>query len=517
MPALDKQIGYHLQDTKVSAGSSQVGGLLAVGVGVVLGVLSWVLMGQAGLSTVMLMLGVAVAGIVLSYVSWQNTAILVSLWIFSMSGFRAYAMIYMPVLPDISLERVIMLWLLIIFVLRLMMKRDTFRGPYAVDIVLIMHVLYILANVTYIGHRVHLHEWAVSSVTPLVAYFVGKNMMARDREVRFLFIALLVILTYYNVQSIAQKFDLNFLIWPKSILDRSLGVWPLGRSRGPFLSPPLFGQMISLFIPVQFYFFYRIKTTALRVMILASIAASGLAIFYTYTRGPWLATAMALLVLGFLRPRYRQLLAALGVLLAVAGFVGLLQAANTELLHERFTNTQTIGNRLAAMSAALRMWMDHPLFGVGYFNWEQYYPLYHRGEDVPFFGYVTRYMGRGVVIHDIYWGRLAEEGLISLGLLAAAVALVWHRFKYLWARVHESDWINRDCLAVFVAVFVSYAVGGLIVDYRYFDLVNAMPYLLAGVLMGYRIPDHPPPPPPYRNWTPPDFWPSDGRTGSSSV
>ncbi len=513
MPVI-RQIGHQLQDARVPSGGSQFGGLIAVGLGVVLGALSWFLMGQAGLSTVMLMLGVAVVGIVLSYISWQNTAILVSIWIFAMSGFRAYAMIHMPVLPDISLERVVMLWLLIVFVLRLMMKRDTIRGPYAVDLVLILHVLYILANLTYIGHRVYLHEWAMSSVTPLVAYFVGKNMMARNREVRFLFIVLLLILIYYSVQSIAQKFDLNFLIWPKAILDRSLGFWPLGRSRGPFLSPPLFGQMISLFIPVQFYFFYRIKTTALRAMILASIAASGFAILYTYTRGPWLATAAALLVLGIMRPRFRQLLAALGVLLAVAGFVGLLQAANTELLHERVTNTQTIGNRIAAMSAALRMWMDHPLFGVGYFNWEQYYPLYHRGEDIPIFGYVTRHMGRGVVIHDIYWGRLAEEGLLSLGLLAAAVALVWHRFKFLWARVHESDWINRDCLAVFVAIFVSYAVGGFIVDYRYFDLVNVIPYLFAGILMGYRVPDHPPPPAPYRNWTPPDFWPDKNRAGT---
>ncbi|MEZ4389354.1 MAG: O-antigen ligase family protein [Candidatus Krumholzibacteriia bacterium] len=506
----DRQTGYHYSPSS-GVGGSQVGAAVAVIFGVLLGTMSWLLLGRAGLSTVMALLGVSVVGMVLSYISWQNMSLLVSIWLFTMSGFRAYAMIYMPFLPDISLERVLAVWILILFAMRLIMRRDQIRGPYTLDIILVLHTLYILANVTYIGNKVHAHEWAISSVSPLIGYFIGKNMMSRDKDVRFLYIVFFVILIYYYTQSIAQKFDIDVLIWPKAILNRYKGQWPAGRSRGPFLHPPLFGQMMAMFIPVQFYFFYRMKMRLGRFLVLISIGLSGLGLLYTYTRGPWLAGAIAVLVLGVMRPRYRQLMAALGVLLAVAGFIGVLQAAHSELLQSRFGDTMTIGNRLAAMSAALRMWRDNPLFGIGWFNWEAVYPFYHRGEHIPLFGYVTRHMGKGVVIHDIYWGRLAEEGLLSVGLLTAAVAITWFRFRYLWARVHSSDWLNRDGLAVVAAVFAAYAAGGLVIDFRYFDLVNVIPYLFMGILAGYQIPDHPPPPRPYRNWTPPRFMSSSDQ------
>ena len=375
-------------------GTSQVGAVVAVVFGLGIGAVAWLLLGRAGLSTVMTLLGISVLAMVLSYVSWQNMAILISLWLFTMSGFRAYAMIYMPALPDLSLERVLALWILVIFALRLIMKRDEIRGPFTVDILLGLHLLYILANVTYIGNKVYTHEWAISSVSPFIGYFIGKNMMTRDKDVRFLFAVFFVFLVYYYVQSIAQKFELNFLIWPKAILDRYEGSWPLGRSRGPFLHPPLFGQVMAMLLPVQFYFFYRIRMRLARFLILVSIVLSGLGLLYTYTRAPWLAAIIGVVVLGIMRQRYRQLLAAFGVALALAGFLGLLQAANSDLLQHRLANTTTIGNRLAALSAALRMWRDNPLFGIGWFNWEHVYPFYHRGEYFPLFGYVSRYMAR---------------------------------------------------------------------------------------------------------------------------
>ena len=498
------QSSYHYSSSG-GVGGSQAGAIVAVVLGVGLGTLSWLLLGRAGLSTVMTLLGVSVVGTVLSYISWRNMALLVFLWLFTMSGFRSYAMIYMPFLPDISLERVMALWILILFSLRLLMRRDNLQGPYTVDILLTLHVLYLLANVMYIGNKHYVHEWTISALSPMIGYLIGKHMMRWDKDVRSLFIVFFLILIYYYIQSIAQKFNLDFLIWPKAILNEYKGMWPAGRSRGPFLHPPLFGQMMAMFMMVQFFFFYRVKMRLARTLVLLSIGLSGLGLLFTYTRGPWLAAVVGVITLGVLRPRYRQLIATLGVLVVVAGFVGVLQLANSDLLQNRFTDMHTIDNRVAAASAALRMWRDHPLLGIGWFNWESVYPLYRRGEEIPLYGYVARHAGKGVVIHDIYWGRLAEEGLVSISLLFASLGLIWLRFRRLWARAHDSDWLSRDGLAVVAGIFVAYLVGGMVIDYRYFDLVTAVPYLLAGILMGYEMPEHPPPPDPYRMWTPPEF------------
>ncbi len=487
------------------SGGSQVGVGIAIFFGILIGIMSWLLLGRAGLATVMTLLGATVAGAILSYVSWRNMALLICLWLFAMSGFREYAMIYMPFLPDMSIERIMVLWIILLFALRLLLRRDEMQRPDLMDVLMLAHTLYILANLTYIGNKVHTHVWAVSSVTPYLAYLVGKNVMRQDDHIRYLMIFLFVLCGYYYIQSIAQNLHLNFLVFPKAILNRAEGLWPEGRSRGPFLHPPLFGQMIAMILPVQFYFFFRVKMRAARAVAMVSIVLTGLGLLFTYTRGPWFAAGVGVAVLALLRPKYRQVVAALGVLLAVAGFVGLLRYADSAFLQERVSNLMTLENRLAAMSAALRMWRDNPAFGIGFFNWEQFYPFYHRGEEIPLYGYVSRYAGKGVVVHDIFWGRLAEEGLVSVALLGAATTAAWFRFKYLWARVNEKDWLNRDGLAVIAATFAVYLVGGMAIDYRYFDLVNALPYMFAGILFGYQLPKHAPPPPPYALWTAPDW------------
>lgn len=501
-PSQGQYGGMH---TGAGRGGIQAGAFLAVVFGLLLAILAWLLLGRAGLTTVMFLLGSSIVAIVVSYLAWNNIGILVGLWIFSMSGFRSYTMIYMPFLPDISVERVFSIWIILLFSLRLLMKRDSIRGPYLLDVLMLLHMMYILANVMYIGDRAKIHEWAISSVTPYLAYVVGKNVVYNDKTMRLVMITLMVVSLYYTIQSVAQKFGLDFLVWPKAILDRQMGLWPEGRSRGPFLHPPLFGQMMSMLMLVQFYFYFRVQTRVIRVAIFAGILLSGLALLFTYTRAPWLAAVIGVATLAILRPRYRQFVTGLAVLITFAGFFGLLQLADSELLRHRFGDTNTIDNRLAVMSAAIRMWLDNPLTGIGFFNWVEVYPQYHRGEYIPFYGYVAREAGRYVVVHDIYWGRLAEEGLISVALLTASVGIIWARIKTLWVQVGEKDWLNRDGLAVVVAIFVAYLIGGLAIDYRYFDMVSAVPYLFAGALYGYQIPEHDPPPPPYAMWTPPYF------------
>lgn len=493
--SLDDSVG---RDTPLSI-------LLALGFGVLLGFLTWLLMGRVSLGAMIIVLAVGVAAALLSYVSWRNMALLVTIWLFTMSGFRAFAMIQMPFMPDVSLERVIAVWIAVLFSVRLITRRDSVHGPYLLDVLLLLHTLYVLANVTFIGNQIRTHEWMMSSVSPFIAYLIGKNILRRDSDVRYLLVFFFVMTVYYYVQSLAQRYGLDFLVWPKGILDRGGGLWQEGRSRGPFLHPPLFGQVMAMLMLVQFYFFYRVKRGLWRSLILVSIAASGLGIIYTYTRAPWVAAVAGILTLAVLRPRLRQLTLSLGVIIGVLLFFGNLRLQDERFLQERISTTVTIENRLAAFSAAVRMWRDHPVLGIGYFNWNKHYWRYQRGEEIPFYGYIKRYTARRMTPHDIYWSRLAEEGLVSVGLLAAAFGVGYLRFRRLWREVPERAWLNRDGLAVFAAIVVSYMVGGAFIDFRYFDLVNAIPFLLAGVLYGYQIPEPDPPTPRYRLWTPPDY------------
>ncbi len=80
---------------------------------------------------------------------------------------------------------------------------------------------------------------------------------------------------------------------------------------------------------------------------------------------------------------------------------------------------------------------------------------------------------------------MAEEGGVSVILLAVFMFIVG-RCSCGMAREPSGRVVNRDVLAVFAAVTVCYLVGGLFYDYRYFDLVNIVPFALAGIIMGYK-------------------------------
>jgi O-antigen ligase len=86
------------------------------------------------------------------------------------------------------------------------------------------------------------------------------------------------------------------------------------------------------------------------------------------------------------------------------------------------------------------------------------------------------------VPHDIYISRIAEEGLFSGAVLLAFSAVIVRAFRRRWRANPQDSWFNRDVLALFAAMLVSYLVGGMAIDYRYFDYINAVAFLLAGII-----------------------------------
>jgi O-antigen ligase len=129
--------------------------------------------------------------------------------------------------------------------------------------------------------------------------------------------------------------------------------------------------------------------------------------------------------------------------------------------------------------------VDNPIFGIGYFQLKDNSDTYMKGLYFPFYGYIKNQNVRHVIIHDIYIGRMAEEGLVGVMLLMVYVIGVLKSFFKKWRFNPQEPWFNRDLLAVFMSVIVLYMVGGLFMDLRYFDLPNAVPAFFAGLITGY--------------------------------
>ena len=448
---------------------------------------SYIMLTRFGMMVFLVALGGLIGVFILYKISTKDLSFALILWLLSMAGFETITRVSMPGLPDISVDRLILIWIVLMFLIRLMMKQEKLRGPYTVDILMILHTAYILGNIVF-SKPGAFPAWVVSNLLPLFAFIYGKYVINKENHLRNIFIFFFGLTIYYGMTAIAEHFHINFLVWPKTIINPNVGdLWQPGRSRGPVLHPPLFGQLQAMLMLVYFFFLIRVKSKMRLIMVCFGFAISLLGLLFAYTRGPWVAAGVAILVLAILRPNYRKIIGVMAVLSLLIGMLGMFQLANSDFLQERLNTTGTFEGRLRFIANSLRIIADHPLFGVGYYTAKDKMVEYSEGTYIPFYGYVKKKQGKDIVPHDIYVGRTADEGLVSAGLLFAISIIIFRTFVRKWRANPQGKWFNRDYMAVMAAIMACYLVGGMAIDYRYFHNVNVIMFLMMGIVYGFEV------------------------------
>lgn len=408
------------------------------------------------------------------------------LWLVFLSGLHTVGLLRMPGLPDMSIARMVMVLIMVMMVLAMLFGKNPFKAPVLPDILVILHTSYILFNAMFIADGSHFNLWYVSCLSPMLAYFFGKQFVESDRHIQQIIYSFVFMTAYFWLVSIAEHFRIMFLIWPKTIID-AMGQHWVGRSRGPFLQPAVFGQILGMYLLVHFYLLTRKISQVRRLLIWGNLALGSVGLLFTYTRGGWLATLAGIGVLGVLRPGYRKMILIMCFVGIVFGTAGLLQRANGDLLQDRVGNTGTIENRAGVMYAAFKAIQNNPFFGVGFFEFKNVAYLYSQGAYVPGIGYVKKKMGDHGSIHDMYVGRTAEEGLIGMALWFAFLVAVSRNYIRRWKENPQGEWFNRDLITLFAALSAVYLVGGMAINFRFFALINILPYFFAGVVAGFPV------------------------------
>ena len=108
-------------------------------------------------------------------------------------------------------------------------------------------------------------------------------------------------LIYYEITAIAEKFDIGWLLYPQSMLVEHPEF--RGRSSGPFRQAPLFGTIIGMMLPIHLYFIEKARSRFVTALLFLSLGAGFAAVYFSYTRGSWLAAAAALVATAILNPR----------------------------------------------------------------------------------------------------------------------------------------------------------------------------------------------------------------------
>lgn len=464
---------------RVHSGVSAVGHLVVAGL---VYIVCQQVFSSLGMGFFPIFLLLAFLGSIYTVLSFRDMSIPFTVWILTIGGFRFLFTMEVSGLPDLYLDRLAMLWLTIIFMVKFFAMRRWPKGPYLLDAFVFLHAVYILVLI-YFKDMAHFNLWTKSFLTPTGAYFLAKNIVVDMKRIRLLLTLLLILSVYYNITSIAEKFDIIWLLWPKSmILDHEEFV---GRSCGPFRQAPLFGTIIGMILPIHLYFVATARNNFLKSLLLLSFGIGFASLYFTYTRGSWLAGVVAFIAVIMLnRKTYLRTVLPIIILVPILATT-VLGLAQDKFLKERVENENTLDARVGTLVTVFRVWKSSPIFGVGFFQYQNVREDFVQALEVPILGTVRFKNFRHNSIHDIYFGPLAEEGLLGAGMQFFIYLMLYRIFRKKFALRKQGDHFATYIMPILAGIFLGYLAGGIAIDYRFFAIPGTLFMMSAGILCGY--------------------------------
>ena len=372
-----------------------------------------------------------------------------------------------------SIDRVAFGLLIFVVLLRVCALRDPleFRGLVTCP----MLALVLLAFYGVVSQPNDAETWSLFAakwLVPFTLYHLAAYIFDDERSlVRFETFSLIV-LAYLSLTAIFFMVDAKQFIFPRYILDESLG-YHADRARGPFLQAVANGVTLNLLGLIALNSFRRKRLRG--VLALLFLVALPLAIVATKTRAVWLSFALSILALLFFSPSRR--LRRVCLCFVIAGILGLAWAVtfadhNTSL-GDRLEERGPVMFRMAIYQAGWEMFLQKPFTGWGAADMQA--ELSKRISDFhqdQFF------------FHNTYIEILVQYGLVGLLLyLWVVVDLFRLGRKQNHSLLHrDSDLLDPQFRKLWLVLLGVYLLNGSFVVMNY-QFVNGFMFTVAGLLL----------------------------------
>lgn len=263
----------------------------------------------------------------------------------------------------------------------------------------------------------------IEFVRNVITYLVIINLVTKPSQLKRIVLAmlamgvLLALITIY--QSTMGDYSNDFGGLAQSRVSEITGDADAPRPSGTLGDANYYGQSLLILLPFAFYLIFEGRNVLARLAGAGAAACLLGAIVFTYSRGDALAVGAILAAAALykkLNPAY-LLIGLVAALIALPFVPSAYLNRLTTVFQTAQGNRQTIYNetsirgRAGAQQAAIAMFLDYPLLGVGREN----YPL-HQLEYLA--GTSLAYKARGIPPHNLYLEIAAEHGLLGLLVLA---------------------------------------------------------------------------------------------------
>ncbi len=310
---------------------------------------------------------------------------------------------------------------------------------------------------------------AAKFIVPFTLFHLAAIVFRGERQLHQFELFCLAVLAYLCFTSIAFLFDARSLIFPRFILDESLG-YHADRARGPLLQAVANGVSLNLLGLLAVHAALRKRIGGVKAVLL--LTSLPLAILATMTRAVWLSFVLSIAALIFLS-RNRSLRRVCAAI-AVMGILGLLLALSFDdhqrALSDRLQESGPLDFRQAVYAGGWQMFLEKPLTGWGV-----------NQMPAELAKHVSGYREKELYPHNTYLELLVEHGIFGLAL---DLWLMWELWKLGRSPVPPGEsrgFLNQQFHAMWPVLLGVYWVNACVVVMNY-QFVNGLLFTLAGML-----------------------------------
>jgi O-antigen ligase len=199
-------------------------------------------------------------------------------------------------------------------------------------------------------------------------------------------------------------------VFPRYIVNPQYIISAVGRSGGPSLEPVGYGVGLLFCFLLSIYLFSKINGSLklTRILALIAILITPIAIFFTYTRSIWVGLLLSLFILFLFYPRGKKIFGSLLAILII-GFILIqtIQVSKSIGSARDVVERDTIYVRISMAKTAMKMFLEKPIFGVGYSQASKEFTSYFQTVGSSFVP------EQGFLIHNTFLNILVELGLIG--------------------------------------------------------------------------------------------------------
>lgn len=291
---------------------------------------------------------------------------------------------------------------------------------------------YFTADIEYVA------RWEVVQVVLFtLIFFVALNNLRGQEEISAVAAALIAVGTFAACYAVAQLLNHSNQVWNQ--------VSPyIGRASGTYISPNNLAGLLAMLLPLALAYLLVGKVNIIVRILLAYAAlamAAGLAV--TFSRGGYIAAAVGVvlllvILLGHGNHRWKAALLLVVVLVAGGFFVNhylsktvgyMRRVANPDEDGKLVMLDASADSRLAMWGSAVRMWQDHPWFGVGPAHFDYRFREY-RPEVIQ---------ARPDRVHNDYLNLLADWGVVGAVIVLAGIGIFIFWLAKTWPHVRREE------------------------------------------------------------------------------